>query len=246
MAVQCIGQKNPVKLEVINDVNMNVVNFYEVLKHDYFSLRKRIKATLHSRETYKKALIVYDCPWLFADEPMIRAWAFYIVTNQGFLHKVGTWGYDKMCKTAVIFKNRIDQFEECLSNRLSRTQIEQSEAHKVISSRDTLDTFVYADPPYINSEQGHYGGYTEKHYRRDLGALAVMKGKFLLSSYTSGILDEYIDKHGWHSLSIDNPLSAKRATGINKRDRKMEVLTANYPISKGIVVQRNRDLFSSE
>ncbi|MDT8337183.1 MAG: DNA adenine methylase [Candidatus Izemoplasmatales bacterium] len=35
--------------EVINDVNMNIVNFYEVLKHSYFELRKKIEATPHSR-----------------------------------------------------------------------------------------------------------------------------------------------------------------------------------------------------
>jgi len=29
---------------------MNVVNFYEVLKHSYFDLKKRVEATLHSRE----------------------------------------------------------------------------------------------------------------------------------------------------------------------------------------------------
>ena len=54
--------KEPVKCEVINDTNMNVVNFYEVLKHNYFDLRKRVEATLHSRETYKKAMIIYDSP----------------------------------------------------------------------------------------------------------------------------------------------------------------------------------------
>lgn len=52
--------KEPSRSEVINDVNMNIVNFYEVLKHSYFELRKRVEATLHSRETYKKALIIYE------------------------------------------------------------------------------------------------------------------------------------------------------------------------------------------
>lgn len=74
--------KEPARTEIINDVNMNIVNFYEVLKHSYFELRKRIEATLHSRETYKKALIIYECPWLFADDPVVRAWAFYVCTNQ--------------------------------------------------------------------------------------------------------------------------------------------------------------------
>lgn len=47
--------KEPVQCEIVNDVNMNIVNFYEVLKHSYFDLRKKVEATLHSRETYKKS-----------------------------------------------------------------------------------------------------------------------------------------------------------------------------------------------
>lgn len=40
-------------------------------------------------------MIIYECPWPFANDEVIRAWAFWIVTNQGFACKIGTWGYDK-------------------------------------------------------------------------------------------------------------------------------------------------------
>ena len=74
--------KEPSLSEVINDTNMNVVNFYQVLKDQYEDLHTMISKTLHSRETYKKALIIYECPRLFFDLPVIRARAFYVVTNQ--------------------------------------------------------------------------------------------------------------------------------------------------------------------
>ena len=221
--------KEPCKCEVVNDVNMNIVNFYEVLKHSYFELRKRVEATLHSRETYKKAMIIYDCPWLFADDPIIRAWAFWVVTNQGFSCKIGTWGYDKE-KRAVTIQNKVDSFNELLSERLKYVQIEQNEAHKVILSRDTEETFVYADPPYIDSNQGHYGGYTHEHFRRDLDALSLMKGKFMLSSYPSEILNEYIEKFGWYTKHYTKMLNAGNGAVIKTRGTKIEVLTTNYPI----------------
>lgn len=135
---------------------MNVVVFYEVLKSDYKALQQKIEQTLHSRETYKKALLIYQSPWLFADSPLIRAWAFYVVTNQGFACKIGSWGYDKVKKAALTFQNKIDSFEQRMSERLRYTQIEQNQAHKVIQSRDSKDAFIYADPPYINTNQGHY------------------------------------------------------------------------------------------
>jgi len=67
---------------------MNVVNFYQVLQTKFDALQKRIGLTLHSRETYRKAMLIYESPWLFQDAPITRAWAFYVVTNQGFAHKV--------------------------------------------------------------------------------------------------------------------------------------------------------------
>lgn len=223
--------KEKSKCEVINDVNMNIVNFYEVLKHDYFSLRKKIEATLHSRETYKKAMIIYDCPWLFADDQVIRAWAFWVVTNQGFSCKIGSWGYD-LDKRAKTIQNKVDQFQELLSERLRYTQIEQNEAHKVIKSRDTVNTFHYVDPPYIDTNQGHYGGYTHDHFRRDLDALAAVEGKFLLSTYPSEILDEYIAANGWHTIEVDKMLSASNGKVVGKRKRKIEVITTNYSLSE--------------
>jgi DNA adenine methylase len=221
--------KEPSRCEVINDVNMNIVNFYEVLKHSYFDLRKKVEATLHSRETYKRALIIYNSPWLFPDMPVIRAWAFYVVTNQGFSCKIGTWGYDRD-KRARTIQNKIDSFQEELSDRLRYTQIEQNEAHKVISSRDTEDTFVYADPPYIDTNQGHYGGYSHEYFKRDLNALANMKGKFLLSTYPSDILDEFIKSKGWYTKQHEKILSASNGNVVKSRKKKIEVLTANYPI----------------
>lgn len=221
--------KEPAKCEVVNDVNMNIVNFYEVLKHSYFDLRKLVEATLHSRETYKKAMIIYDSPWLFPDNPVIRAWAFWVVTNQGFSCRIGTWGYDRD-KRARTIQNKIDAFQEDLSDRMRYTQIECNEAHKVIESRDTEATFFYVDPPYIDSNQGHYGGYTHEHFRRDLEVLSKVKGKFLLSSYPSEILDEYIAKKGWYSINVDKALSAANGNTLEKRKRKVEVLTANYEI----------------
>lgn len=215
--------------EVINDVNMNIVNFYEVLKHNYFDLRKKIEATLHSREIYKKAMVIYDCPWLFADDPAVRAWAFYIVTNQGFSCKIGTWGYDRDKRSKTI-QNKIENFNEDLSKRLKYVQIEQNLAHKVLLSRDSKESFAYVDPPYIDTNQGHYGGYTEGHYIRDLDALVSMKGKFLLSSYPSKILDKYIKEHKWHAIKLDKALSASNGNVLKTRKRKIEVLTANYDI----------------
>ncbi len=221
--------KEPSRCEVINDVNGNITNFYEVLKHDFFKLREKIEQTLHSRDTYKRALTIYQMPWLFQDERTVRAWAFWVVTNQGFASKIGTWGYDRD-KRAFSIANKVEAFKEDLSERLRYTQIENNDAVKVITSRDADDAFIYADPPYIDTNQGHYGGYTEEHYRQLLETLSQIKGRFLLSSYPSEVLAEFKRRFDWHSIPIKKMLSAGNGATADRSKKKIEMLTANYDI----------------
>ncbi|MBI1228233.1 MAG: DNA adenine methylase [Bacteroidetes bacterium] len=221
--------KQPSYAEVINDVNANIVNFYEVLKHGFFDLRKKVEATLHSRETYKKAMIIYDCPWLF--DEVVRAWAFWVVTNQGFACQVGTWGYDRGKGCVGKHLNKIDAFQEVLTERLSNTQIEQNEAHKVILSRDTESTFHYVDPPYVGSNQGHYGGYTLEHFEKLLETLSSIKGKFVLSTYPNEMLEDYSTKNGWFMKSFEKTLSASNGAKVSKRKTKIEVITSNFEMN---------------
>jgi len=220
--------KEPAEAETINDTNSLAITFYEVLKTDFDRLKSKIESTLFSRATYAVALTIYRMPHLF--NKLQQAWAFYIATNMGFACSPTSWGYDKYSKRVKYFQNKKLRFDSSIAERLENAQIENNDAIKVINSRDAEDAFHYVDPPYINSDQGHYDGYTENDYRRLLDTLSGIKGKFLLSSYPSEILEKYIQKNGWHSIHFEKPLSARKAQAGKKRDRKIEVLTANYPI----------------
>lgn len=220
--------KTPSEAETINDTNNMVVNFFEVVKTDFDGLKVKIEATLFSRATYSVAHVIYRMPHLF--DKIQQAWAFYIATNMGFSCQIGSWGYDKYGKRVKAFQNKKMLFNQEMFKRLENAQIENNDALKVIQSRDTQDAFHYVDPPYIDSNQGHYGGYTLENYKELLETLTSVKGKFLLSSYPSEILDTYIKNNGWHTKTFDKPLSAKKAVKGKPRDRKIEVLTANYPI----------------
>ena len=114
---------------------------------------------------------------------------------------------------------------------MEHVQIENYDACRVIELYDTLDAFHYIDPPYIDSNQGHYDGYSREDFIRLLQCLSKIKGKFLLSSYPSDLLNLYSKEFGWYTKEFKKPLSAKKGVLGTKRDRyKTEVLTANYPI----------------
>lgn len=220
--------KEPAESEIINDTNNMVVNFYEVCKTDFKPLKAKIEATLFSRATYTVALTMYRMPHLFSS--LQQAWAFYIATNMGFACRIGSWGFDKYGKRLKTVQNKKIQFDREIPKRLLNTLIENNDACKVIETYDDNDAFHYVDPPYFNANMGHYGNYSEADYRKLLVTLSNVEGKFLLSSYPSDILDEFIKKNDWYTKTIDKPIVASNGANEKKRKRKIEVLTANYPI----------------
>ncbi len=220
--------KEPSESEVINDkLNLAIV-FYEMTKTNFEAVKSKIEATLFARKSYMKAKFICETPNL--SDKIDVAWAFYIGTNMGFSCQIGSWGYDKYGKRVKAFINKKMQYDPSIAKRLENAQIENNNACKVIKSRDTEESFHYVDPPYIDSSQGHYEGYSKEDYIRLLDTLSNIKGKFLLSSYPSEILEEYIQKNEWYSRAFDKPLSARKAQGDKPRGRKIEMLTANYPI----------------
>ncbi len=170
---------------------------------------------------------MYELPHLFSS--LNRAWAFFVLTNQGFSSRIGSWGCYKKGTKAQGWENKKLLLTPELKDRFEGVQLECSDALKILKSRDSEDTFHYVDPPYFNSNCGHYKGYSEENFRDLLSTLSQLDGKFLLSSYPSEILNQYTSKCGWYTKAIETRISAANVKGT-KQKTKTEVLTANYPI----------------
>lgn len=154
------------------------------------------------------------------------AWAVWVQCNMSFSSIMfGGYGYGKSVGCTRKINNKKIAFTISLRNRLDMTDIESNDAIKVIQSRDTPDTFHYVDPPYYNSNCGHYGGSTCDEFKLLLCVLEKIEGKFLLSSYNSEILDEFVKRNKWHQKFITKSIVACKG---DRSKTKTEVLTANY------------------
>jgi DNA adenine methylase len=204
--------KVPATVEVINDINQNLINFYRVLKGNFPALKAEIDKTLHSREAHLKASIIYNYPQLF--ESVERAWAVWVLSRQGFASKLdGSWGYDKQ-KNSVAKKiqNSKDEFTDAFQKRIEHTQIECTDALRIISSRDTSDTFHFVDPPYVGTDCGHYkDAFSEGNFRELLELLTTLTGKFMLTMFPNPVLTEFIEKHNWKVMEVERTISAIRS-----------------------------------
>lgn len=222
--------KKKSEVEVVNDTNAELINFYRVAKNRFHDLQALVRVTLHSRKDHDDAWVIYNKPHLF--DEVRRAWAVWVLCTQSFSSMIdGSWGYDKSQNTTTKkIASKRDSFLEEIAFRLQEAQIESADALYIIKSRDTVDSFFYCDPPYYNSDCGHYDGYSETDFIALLETLGNIKGKFLLSSYPSLALAEYSSKFKWHTWSIEQEVSVAAKSGYRKK--KIEVFTANYPIGK--------------
>ena len=219
--------KPQLQAEIINDINSEVVNFYEVLKHDFPALQSEIVISLHSRKLYQHAQVIYDNPDLF--DRIKRAWAFWCLANVSFGSKLTAgFGYDKAGRCARRIRNKRNRFTEDLAARIQNVQIECCDALKIIRSRDSKETMFYLDPPYVGSDQGHYDGYSQSDFDALLDQLSKIEGKFLLSSFRNKQLSVAAEANNWYQIELKMPKPMSAQNG--KRVEKIEVLTANYPI----------------
>ena len=216
--------KEPSKVEVINDTNSELINFYRTIQNDFTSLEKEVRISLHSRRLHKDAQVIYDNPHMFSE--IKRAWAVWVLAAQSFSSMLdGSWGYDvQKGTTSKKISNKRESFTEEFACRLQNVQIECTDALRIINSRDSANTLFYVDPPYYNSNCGHYDGYSLEDFESLLKALSKIEGKFILSSYPSELLKQYTCLNGWNSKHIEQQVSVNKGAG----KKKTEVLTRNY------------------
>jgi DNA adenine methylase len=219
--------KEPSRVEIINDANGEIINFYEVLQRDFTALEREVTISLHSRKQHHQAEVIYQNPEMF--DRIKRAWAIWMLANGSYGCMLdGGFGYDRTGTTSKKMSNKRALFSVDYAIRLQRVQIECCDALRIIRSRDTVETFFYLDPPYVGSDQGHYDGYTQEDFDSLLTLLETIEGKFLLSSFRNRALSEVIHRNNWSTLEykMECPMSKRYK---NPRT-KIEVLTANFPL----------------
>jgi DNA adenine methylase len=201
-AATLLFTKSPSKLEVYNDINSELVNFFRVLRDDekWQKLQEKLLLTPYSREEFKLALQ----PAEELDE-IERARRFFVRIQMSFGGKGETFGYTRIAqknKTLTYF-NKIANFE-FFHNRIRSVIIENLDFEDVFKRYDTPNTFFFCDPPYIDhgikSKILNLEMSLEDH-KRLVHTILQAKGKVLLLGYPHPVYKE-LERHGWHVRRI--------------------------------------------
>lgn len=240
----------PRKVEVLNDLNGDIVNLFRVLQDPamFETFAHRITWTLYSFAEFQKAR---RCE---SDDPIDRAWAFFVRQNQGFSGKCtcdGDWGRvftEKrgMADTACNWRGRIKLLSDW-HNRLSRVQLDSRDALDVIRYWDSPDTVFYLDPPYIHDTRakGKLKEYKHEcdddHHRALVDTLLNIQGQAMLSGYAHPIY-ESLESAGWRRLDFETACHAA-GKGRNSGLQGAGAAMAKVPRTETVWIKQsdNRD-----
>ncbi|MCH5186814.1 MAG: DNA adenine methylase [Oscillospiraceae bacterium] len=211
-------------IETVNDLDGDVVNFFDWIKKDTEKLARAIYWIPYSREVYDRACEARH----METDSFQRACDFCVRMMQGHGFrtnggKVG-WKNDVQGREAAYAAIGWCKMPEVIletAERLRGVQIENRPAVEVISRFNYANVLIYADPPYLLSTR-HGKQYkcemTDADHEELLEALKVHRGPVLLSGYDSDLYNTTL--RGWYRKEI----STMAQTAAKRR----EVLWMNY------------------
>ncbi len=211
--------KQPVKVEVLNDVNGELINLYRVVKHHLEEFTRQFKWALTSRQIYK---------WLQVtpEETLTdihRAARFFYLQKLAFGGKVDgqTFG------TATTSAPRLNllRLEEDLSQahlRLSQTYIEHLDWTACITKYDREHTLFYCDPPYWGTE-GYGMGFGLEQYDRMAELARTIKGKMVIS-----VNDIPAMRKAFAGLNMESVGITYSVGGMGKAGKTAELIIRNW------------------
>ena len=174
---QVFFRKEPSKVEVLNDLDCEMVNFFRVCQQHYEELIRYLRFTLVSRKWHE--LLKTIDPATLTD--IQRAARHLLLLKNSYAGLIRNLNYRYSVVQPPSFDpEHLPKILEETHHRLARVQIECQPYERMLKRYDRPDTLFYLDPPYLGLKLYRFVLATtdfEAMARR----LAALDGKFVLS-----------------------------------------------------------------
>jgi len=221
--------RKPAPVETYNDIDSELVNFFEILRTQGDELIKSISLTPFSREELIQACIPQQ------NLPKLeRARRFYVRARQtrtglAQTSSEGRWAHCVLTSRAGMagavsrWLGAIEDLPEIVQ-RLLRVQIENSPALELIERYDTSETLFYLDPPYVHESRSDTKAYgfemTDTEHFELASMLSQIKGRAVISGYRTKLYDKLYKN--WIRIDADEK------TCNSSKGKRVESLWLNF------------------
>ena len=174
---QVLFHKTPSKVEVLNDLDFDIVNFFRCCQWHHQELVRHLQYMVVSRKWYQ--ILRATDPATLTD--IQRAGNFFFLLKNSFAGLVVKPAFSTgVISPSNYIPRRIPSLIEEVHERLEAVQIESLPYERILKKYDRPETVFYLDPPY-------YQRFLYRHNFEDADfevlaeRLRALKGKFILS-----------------------------------------------------------------
>jgi len=215
--------KEASRVEVINDVDGELINFYRVLKHRPAEFAEQFHLELISRQLFNEYRRFEE-----GKTEMERAMRFYYVLRLCFGGRREERCFGTSTTQPITLNlSRLYFHAQQFSGRLEKVAIENLPWQRCLAVYDRPHTLFYLDPPYPSTRKDDYFSRMSWEQHEELAqALATVKGKWLLSYQDHPRIAKLYRRRGWTTerLKITYSLGGKCGRGA----RRTELLIRNF------------------
>jgi DNA adenine methylase len=174
---QVFFHKKPSKVEVLNDLDFEIVNFFRVCQHHYEELVRYLNYCLISRRWY--GLLAAETPTSLTD--IQRAGRFFYLQKNSFGGLILKQHYHYgVVQRPNYNPHRIPDIIKAAHERLQGVQVEFLPYDQILQRYDRPTTLFYLDPPYWQRKLYKFN-FTEQDFLSLEQRLHAIKGRFILS-----------------------------------------------------------------
>lgn len=220
-------------VEVYNDLQGDLVNFWLQVRDNLEALEDRCRSLPYSRELYYSyQASLFDGTDL---EPLERAVRWFYVLRSSFSGHMRTtpsgWAAglkDKGCGPVHAYHGAVDLFRQ-VQERFKYVQIDNRDFELVFGVYERPRALFYVDPPYIGTESYYHNDvpFTMDDHQRLARLLNSTSAYIALSYYPHPVLDELYPASRWRRVSWQTPKHAQRTKDTH--NYAQELLLLNYP-----------------
>lgn len=223
-AAWLLFKKPESKVEVINDINLDLVTLYRVVQNHLDEFVRYLRWILVSREEF--ARFKKQAPETLTD--IQRAVRFYYLIKAGYASRVKSPSFNVSPTQPSSFNLlRIEEELSAAHLRLARVYVENLPYQRVLERYDRPHTFLYLDPPYFGCEDYYGDGLFGRADFETLAALlGGVQGKFILS-----LNDTPAVRQTFRQFEIRAVTTTYATAAPGNQKGKREVLISNFALN---------------
>jgi DNA adenine methylase len=213
--------KQKSEIEVYNDIDKRLVNFFRVIKNE--NDFKKFKEIIQNYKFSKKSFIEAKENINKTNDKIKQAIYFFILNRLSYAGNCKT--YSKSLDKRKSYKNIIKFYLDYAHNRLKDVIIENLDFKDCILKYDSKDTLFFIDPPYLESRGLYDYELTIERHLELLKLVKSCKAKVILCSDDNELYKKELKD--WNKKIIKNYLFMVKA---KKRKRRLDIIYYNYEI----------------